>query len=653
MVPSYVDRFLASDAAVDPPFQAAEVALTLRQQFGVASVDARRVFVYSLERGPDLDEVAWPLRHGEDGSVSEPIDIERNVTHWQRRRLLWFQDRLPAELHALAARLGIEPKVLSFEEQSLAETEMYVGPATFSVGRDTSPKTLDELRALTVDELLAFLRGWTPSAPSSPFGSEEPTAQGLADVLRELVSSDPSTMAALTDPSALSELVPEYVHAVAKGIAASDALGAAVPWTAVLSAVTAILTTARAAVGEPAVINRTTQPWVWAARAGIELLRKAARDDKLDAANVDEAWRAIELAINIGGRFDGETPITSADDLVSAGVNRFSGDAVGVLIDIGLAERRRGGDSLPSHSFTTLLDKILAADAKPAVGELGRRLPWVAFLAAPWVEKALEPLTDGRDLMNPVECPLWAGYILGHPFDIRTFRMARAVYGVAARCIDPSAPHAKSWSLTEHFAQRVVLGMMQGAVKGDDEDQLLPTVFQRVPVADRKQAYWLIYSVVSDSRVADDGIVQRVLAFWEWRLERLEALEPLEPQRVEESIGLTWLIFAGALPAAAALPLARRTVALSDGKLALDNEIWDRAIEFSSIDPVMTYAFAKPIVLAALKSDWMPFPDAAVKQIVSAALDSGDAGTVADATAFIHQLGERGFDTFGGLLAEG
>jgi hypothetical protein len=654
LVPSHVDRFIVSDDALDPPFRAAETALALRQQFGVASDAARAVFIYALERGPGLDYIAWDLRHGAVGEQpSEPIDIDETVKTWQRTRLRWFQDQLPAELQALAARVGVEPKALSPREQSLAETGMYVGPVSFVVPRYGSPRTLDELRATPMEELVTFLQEWTPPASSSPFGSEEPTIDGLANVLIELVSSEPATMASLIDRATTSDLAPEYLRAIAKGIAKSVAAGTEVSWQSVFKYVTAIVTKAFTVIGDPPVIDKTTQPWVWAAREGLTLVNYAARENRMDAANVPAAWEALGVAINVGRRFDGETEIESADALESAAVNRFSGEAVDGLIEMGLAERRRLGADAPGAVFTQLLDSVVAEDTKPGLAVLGRLLPYAVLVADQWVQESIRPLTDGRNLMNPTECPLWAGYLLGQHFDPRTFEMLRPVYHAAAMCVDPSVASVRRGSLTEHLAQHVVLVMMHGIAAGDDADKLVRTILDRVPVVDRKQAYWLIYRSIGDMEGTDADIVTpRVLAFWEWRLGCLEALDPTDPQRAEEATGLTWLIFATRLPAAAALPLARRTVALSAGKLVIDNQIWDRAVEFSAIDPVAAYEFARPIVLATLKSDYVDLLEIPLKQVLGNALKSGNAGTVSDATSLIHFLGERGFDAFGELLAK-
>jgi hypothetical protein len=73
-----------------------------------------------------------------------------------------------------------------------------------------------------------------------------------------------------------------------------------------------------------------------------------------------------------------------------------------------------------------------------------------------------------------------------------------------------------------------------------------------------------------------DGIGPRVLAFWALRLDSLERV-PDNAARREESKLLGWLILAGRLSPAEALPPARRTAALSQRELPVSTHFWDIA----------------------------------------------------------------------------
>ena len=456
----------------------------------------------------------------------------------------------------------------------------------------------------------------------------------------------------LVEQGALATLAPEYLRAIAKGVAKRLAIDAAVPWAATLRFAVVTIGKGRITIDD-APIDKSTQPWVWAMREVLELVQTAARANKLPSAEWGSAWEVIGVAVKAASQYDGATTIESGDDLTSAAANRFSGEAVRALIELALAERRTTGvDARVREQLIPLLDAIVADDASPALAELGRLLPYVFYLTEDWVRAAVGRLTSGRDLMNPIACPFWAGYVLGSRLDTRLFEVLRPMYLSAAMRIDPTAPQTCRWSMTENLAQHVVLAMMHGIASGGDPDRLLSTILDRVPVEDRNQAYWLIYREVTDAEGGDfDVLVPRVLAFWEWRLGCLEALEQTDPHRTEEAVGLTWLIVATRLRAVDTILLARRTVILSVGKLVLDNEVWSRAVEFSIVDPVAAFDFIRAIVLAALRNGFVDLHVTDVSTVLQAALDSGVTETQAEATALIHHLGEQGFDTFGELLA--
>ena len=626
--PAYLDRFLVSDAALEPPFRPSEVAATLRERFSSASELARRLFVYAIERGPGLDDIAWQLRQGRPSEEwDHDIDIAARIAEWQRTRLLWFQDRLPEELRPLADRLGVTPRVLSVQEQALAEDGFCVTSGFGPLRSDVSPRTLDELRAMGTDRLLAFLQEWRAPAPSTPFGANEPNVDGLAGVLTELVFRESAIMERLVEQAATVELNPAYLQAILKGAAKKIGANEPISWPSTLRLASSVLAGARDAVDNLPTIDRATQPWVWAAREALDIVKNATRTNKLSESDSEAAWAVIDAAINVGRRFDGETTIESADDLISAAVNRFSGEAVHALVEVALAGRRLQKDAggyTPSDQLISLLDEVVATGAAPALAELGRYLPWVFSFAEGWVRRSVIELTDGRDLMNSVACPLWTGYLLGPQFHAPLFSALRGVHRAAAVQADPGAEQKPRRSMTEHLAQHAMLAMLHGLVHGGDEDQLISTTLDRVPVQDRRQSYWLIYRELSDVLNADaDVIIPRVLDFWNWRIRCLESLEPTDAVRESEAVGLTWLILASRLPADQALPLAQRTVALSDGKVALDTGLWNRAIEFSTVDPVVTFQFARPIVLAALRSDFADLPVSDVGVVLRAALSSG------------------------------
>lgn len=173
-----------------------EYILLLRSQFGQLSEEDRREILGWVEEGPDAEELG--------GRPSEDA-LARYRECWQRD---WLARIGPANLppkwqeryRTLVAKYG-EPEHPEFPVYSESGV---VGPA--------SPKTADELRAMSVEEIVAFLARWRPSR--SVFG--EPSPEGLGRTLASVVLESPRRFAA--EAERFEGLDPTYVRALLFGL---------------------------------------------------------------------------------------------------------------------------------------------------------------------------------------------------------------------------------------------------------------------------------------------------------------------------------------------------------------------------------------------------------------------------------------------------
>jgi hypothetical protein len=246
--------------------------------------------------------------------------------------------------------------------------------------------------------------------------------------------------------------------------------------------------------------------------------------------------------------------------------------------------------------------------------------------------------------------PLWGTYILRAPYWSSTFDRLRPVFVASAQLLNPTDDLPRGWSFTEHFSQYAIAALLNGQLAVSDPDGLLESTFGRVSVSDRVQSYWLIWRHITDASEQPLGaIAQRVLAFWQWRVESLEVVVD-GSDRVEEAKGLTWLILTNGLPAAMALPLACRTLKLSGGTLAADVKFWKRAEEFAAVDAVAVLDVIEPVIRAQLRTGYPTLPTVEVGGVFSLVLRSGNRSAIERATRMIHYLGEQGYEAFGALL---
>ena len=162
-----LNQIIGGESLLDPDCGAQEVAIVLREQFSNASPEARRIFSYSLRRGPQPSEliasIEWAQSFRDSEETIEQLE-ERIKAEWISRRLRWFHDQIPEELRDLANSLDVESLVPSPRQQSMDEVGYYVGGATWA--GDTSPKSEAELQSMETDELINFLNEWEPEKDS-------------------------------------------------------------------------------------------------------------------------------------------------------------------------------------------------------------------------------------------------------------------------------------------------------------------------------------------------------------------------------------------------------------------------------------------------------------------------------------------------------
>jgi hypothetical protein len=653
LVPQFADRFLVSDAAVNPPFGPSEVAQALRGAFSAGSTAARRLFQYAIERGPGLDELAWGWRHGDTADERSAEDVEAAVAEWQRTRLLWFQDQLPDELLPLAKRLGHEPRQLSERERALSEDGFWVGDGPSPWETDVTPITVDELRVMSTDMVVEFVRTW--KAPTGPFQPGSPSERELLKTFKEFVATTPDRIGALIERGRQVDLGPQYLQALCEGIGRVVSAEQAVPWDAVVALVDHILSRA---TGQP---PDDPQPWAFASREGIDLIRKAARSNLLSPEIAERVWGTLTSAIAARDRLDVGEPIDSVERLVVAIDSRFSGRTVQALVELMLAVLRQRqqiqGNSTPlvaDERFAVLLTDVVTSGPISAQGELGRLLPWVVPYAADWASDLAAMLQPQDGLTDPVRSPVWGMYIVRSQFSRQVFEALRPVFVESARQIPATdlTDEAKKqrWSFAEHFTQHVTIAVLDGQLTVSDHDALLQQTFDRVAIADRGQGYWLIWRQLEDaSQPIVDAYGPRVLAFWSSRLDYLEHV-PDSVGRREEAKLLGWLILAGRLPPAGALPLARRTATLSQGELPVSNHFWDIADRYVVTDPLEALDLIEHVIGAEVRDPFDVLPSDRVSAALRTILESDSVPARERTTRLVHRLGEQGYEQFGDLL---
>ncbi len=243
-----------------------------------------------------------------------------------------------------------------------------VGPASFRA--PTSPISRETLAALEPQAAAEAIGAWRPPAERSFL---EPSAEGLADVLGELIAADSEHWLA-ADPLAVIEALdePSYVAAYLDGLEKAVEHIEVAQAQGIVAAIAVVQ--ARAEAEEAAAPGGGG--WAYAAHRGVRLLGRLSEQDLLQGPAAEQAWSTVAAAVRHRGTesdFDG--------DLLTRAINRPWSAALEIALVLG----SKDGEVDPR--LLELLEECLALG--PPAGLLGRaiigsRLAWLRRVAPQW-----------------------------------------------------------------------------------------------------------------------------------------------------------------------------------------------------------------------------------------------------------------------------
>lgn len=677
-----LDKAVGSDLLLDPPYGAREAALLLRTRFSEASPYARRLFAYALARGPateDADASASTRarlnsenRDAEDVHPTEG-NLREAVQAWQARRLRWFHSTMPSELKDLASQIGVVPENPSRERQDLDEVGFHSGGAGW-MGRK-SPKSAEELGKLTTDDLLDFLATWEPTESRY----EGPSYGGLHDALTAFATQDPD--AALRSVARLIDQTgrPGYATALLAGITKRTAEVDVPSWTNIVEVVelgvrwcegldveTLLSSTGYDESASPAAVST----WHQFLRTLVSLLEPGCTSNLLEHNLSPRLWNLITSLVDSNLVWL-DTWVTTEDHSLSrwmmAGLNTAGGEVTQLLIQAALWEYR---ETVREHSLdpdrlhelseveskvAPLLKSVFERTGDSSNGArtiVGRLLPQVRLVAPSWVRTMSGQMFD-RGSVTPIDDPVFGTYLAQGRFYDSSFAEFRETYVHAARTVlrgTRDKANTSDDTASEGLVLHVMIGIIRGLISVTDDDGLAELTFTNALAKEIAHGYWEIFRGWSDTVEAiPEEYIQRLTAFWEWRIQALEAL-PDSLDRQMEAEGFLWLFTIPQINAADAIRLGLRSLRLNTGESHARFDIWERIVQLAEHDPGATLAFVELLVNQELTLGYGVLPFDRVGPPLRTILERGSSDVKARAIRLVHHLGEKGHPAFKQLL---
>lgn len=507
--------------ARDPSMQAA--ALDAQQFF---DYDIRHEYGALLKRvfpalpAPDQARlIAW-MREG-PRDVPEKLGPEGREylrKSWAHLRLAWVREHLAAGDLAHLAELDGE---FGVAEESAEFSGYMSGP----FWGPTSPKNDDELKALTVSELVEYLRNWQPSGEHQ-FARFSPTREGLAQQMQPIVKSRATEFAAAAD--AFIGLDATYVRAILAGFEDAVKENVVLDWEAILR-LSAWAVAQRRAIPDRDATSFSSDPhWGWSRAAIARLLRSGfpARDDAaLPMALREQVWAVVEPITddpNPGPdeEQDDRDPFSTAmNSTRGVAMEAVMGYALWVRQGVWVPDGVAGFEDMPEVERVITRHIDPEVDPSRAIRSIyGQFLFYLFRMNREWFESNYEKLFPGdrADLADAVlhTYLAWGRWMNEELNSALLPQFQRAIANLPA----PVEDEEKTPPYVQHVGQRVLAMYMHGEMDLG-ADSLVERFFAE---SDENTRAHLISNVPGFLNQAKDeekkAMRERAVAFWQGRL---------------------------------------------------------------------------------------------------------------------------------------
>ncbi len=524
------DRELFEDADVQH-----EYVLLLRGNFAALSEEDKRTILKWIEDGPDIDGFKKRVQEINNREPSGE-EIKRYRETWQLTKLAWIGfENLPEDWKNRYEMLV----------QQYGEPEHPEFPAYMHVGwtGPTSPLDAEELKKMSVEEIVKFLRDWIP--PENIYGG--PSPEGLGRVLTSVVGEDPQRFAEKAD--LFCGLDPTYIRALISGFKeALEKYKKTFNWEKVLKLCQWV-------VGQPREIpNRKVNSfeadpdWVRTRREIANLFLKGLRSEKgeIPIKHRKEVWEIL-MPLTQDPEPSPEYERKSGMDPATLSINTVRGLALLAIIQYALwvrryLEKQADGQERLNQGFIEMpevrdvLEAHLDSAQDPSLtirSVYGRCFPWLVLLDEQWASEHASQIFPLNEQDQDYFEVAWTSYIVfNKPYD-NVLEILREQYSHAVEQIGHFEIRVGLLpSPDKRLAEHLMAFYWRGKVSL--KDPMFITFWEKSPEDLRAHALEFIgRSLLQTEGDISNDIIQQLKSLWGFRLKK--ALE--SPGKYKKEMG--------------------------------------------------------------------------------------------------------------------
>jgi hypothetical protein len=499
-----------------------------------------------IDEGPDLKAYEYHLTHR---VRPEDVDAAKAsiIGQWQ---LDW--------LHPLASVLGEDRKAqleqLRKKFQPSERRFRMRGGAVAVQGQ--SPSDLDSFKAMSVPEIVKYLKEWVPPATEFPF--ERTSRAGLGTTLSQWVSNNPQEATEMIDQFLTMDLDPTYITSLL------DAFSALLKDEREFDVYAAAKAARWVAEGTDALAvseggdNWNQATWNWAHMSAARFMTDVMlQTERLDLRRAGELFETVRALCFV--------PRPTPEDEVEykKEASRYASFALNTPRPVGVEAMIRYGRwiklATPEKDFKrellnpvfAILEQKLNATEEPsaAVREMfGMQFQLLAWLDLEWFNSVIPKLFPGKGGKLPEEKTLdrfaWHSYLLYGRMILPTLPAMRNRYAAAIKSLQKGAAEFKETDRT--LASHLMWFYAHSAI--ELHDPLLSDFFTSASPALRAQAIGDIgWSIGQDDAALTPAIQERFMRLLEHRLSLVKGMSREEGRELET---FGWWINCGKFPEA-------------------------------------------------------------------------------------------------------
>jgi hypothetical protein len=531
-----------------------EFYLLMESAFDKAPRDVQQRLLDWIMEGEPPESLERRKRWYKDthGGVEPPEDLVRQWRdNWSLRRLWALHDYdLPSEhrirLSEMVAELG-EPEHPSFLH--------YTTPMmTSSFIRYPSPRSKDELVAMTPEEVLDYIKGY--DQPTEKF---RPSPEGLGRVLREVVQEEPEEYAAIAPRFSEPGVRPVYMYSLLGGLENACKRAKSFDWEPVLVFCAEVIQGADED-DRPGTHSETTYTTVHL--QVVNLLQEALCQDG-HAVSMEQMANVRDILLDLlhhpdpTVEYEQSSYGSASMDPATLSLNTVRGKAMHTLIIYALHRARLLDNQAPKKEGTSA-ERRLEPKVREALTEkldktkdpswavhatFGQYLPNLSYLDQDWLTQHLTQIFPAEADKQAYWQAAWDSYVSFNRLYNDLYRALRREYRRAVDQLpERSEDRAGLERVSEQLAGHLMIAYWRGLEELEGDESLISLFFKEAPDDIRAHAVWILGSGLREVKPsANSEVWQRLRKLWEMRIATAKQAPDPSAFRQELAFFAMWL----------------------------------------------------------------------------------------------------------------